>query len=64
MQVHESVTYFIMYSYNFRWPVRTQRILDSKVYQWQRRTPAMAAGLTDHVWSLAEWIARPSVQQK
>jgi IS1 family transposase len=22
--------------------------------QWQRRTPAMAAGLTDHVWSLQE----------
>jgi hypothetical protein len=24
------------------------------VKQWRQRTPAMAAGLTDHVWSLRE----------
>jgi len=29
---------------------------------WQRRTPAMAAGLTDHVWSLAEWLRFPAVK--
>jgi len=27
----------------------------------ERRTPAMAAGLTDHVWSLSEWIRFPVV---
>ena len=27
-QVHEAVTYFTMYSYNFCWPVRTLRIQD------------------------------------
>src|ERR1022692_1896715 len=62
-QVHQAVTYFTMYSYNFCWPVRTLRIRESAAHPWQQRTPAMAAGLTDHVWSLAEWSARPSVQR-
>jgi methyl-accepting chemotaxis protein WspA len=31
---------------------------------WQRRTPAMAAGLTDHVWSLRERLAFPVCQRK
>ena len=61
--VHEAATYFTMYSYNFCWPVRTLRIRESKDHPWQPRTPAMVAGLTDHVWSLAEWLARPSVQR-
>ena len=61
--VHQAVTYFTMYSYNFCWPVRTlrQRGPDEK---WQERTPAMAAGLTDHVWTLAEWLTLPAVQRK
>lgn len=60
-QVHDSVTYFTMYTYNFCWPVRTLRIQDSDG-NWQQRTPAMAAGLTDHVWSLWEWLTCPAVQ--
>jgi hypothetical protein len=28
---------------------------------YRKRTPAMAAGLTDHVWSMAEWITFPAV---
>jgi IS1 family transposase len=63
-QVHEAVTYFTMYSYNYCWPVRTLRVRESAAHPWQQRTPAMAAGLTDHVWSLAEWLARPSAQRK
>lgn len=62
-QVHQAVTYFTMYSYNFCWPVRTLRIRASEEHPWQPRTPAMMAGLTDHVWSLAEWLAWPSVQR-
>ena len=30
--------------------------------RWQQRTPAMAAGLADHVWSLKEWLTFPAVQ--
>ena len=62
-QVHEAVTWFTMYSYNFCWPVATLRIRESAADPWQQRSPAMAAGLTDHVWPLAEWLARPSVQR-
>jgi hypothetical protein len=60
--VHEAVTYFTMYSYNFCWSVRTLRQRDSD-NRWQPRTPAMAVGLTDHVWSLWEWLTYPAVQQ-
>ena len=49
---------FSYFSYNFCWPVRTLRIQD-KEKRWQKRTPAMAAGLTNHVWSLSEWLAYP-----
>jgi IS1 family transposase len=62
-QVHEAVTYFTMYSYNFCWPVRTLRAKRPDGH-WQARTPAMAAGLTDHVWSLSEWLAHPAVQRE
>jgi IS1 family transposase len=60
-QVHNAVTYFTMYSYNFCWPVRTLRVRQT-TGEWQQRTPAMAAGLADHVWSLTEWLTFPVVQ--
>jgi len=61
--VHEAVTYLTMYSYNFCWAVRTLRRRVKGEAHWQPCTPAMAAGLTDHVWSLAEWLAFPTVQR-
>jgi IS1 family transposase len=61
--VHEAVTYFTMYSYNFCWPVRTLRVKGADG-AWEARTPAMAAGLADHVWSLAEWLTYPAVQRE
>ena len=58
-EVHTALTYFTRYSYNFCWPVRTLRQkLGRKRYR--PRTPAMVAGLTDHVWSLREWLTYPS----
>jgi IS1 family transposase len=60
---HESVTYLTMYVYNFCWPVRTLRVKDEEG-RWRRRSPAMAAGLADHVWSIPEWLAFPSVRRK
>jgi IS1 family transposase len=62
-EVHEAVSLFTLYSYNFCWPVRTLRQRQSKK-RWQQRTPAMAAGLTDHVWSMAEWLTYPGAQRK
>jgi hypothetical protein len=59
--MHESMTYFTKYSSNFCWPVRTLRER-TESDQWRKRTPAMAAGLADHVWSLKEWLTFPAVQ--
>jgi IS1 family transposase len=60
-RMHEAMTYFTKYSYNFCWPVRTLRERTG-AGGWQKRTPAMAAGLTDHVWSLTEWLTFPAIQ--
>ena len=61
--MHRAATNFSYFSYNFCWPVETLRQKDADG-RWQRRTPAMAAGLTDHVWSLSEWLAFPAVQRR
>jgi IS1 family transposase len=61
-KVHESMSYFARYRYNFCWPVRTLRARDAEGH-WQQRTPAMSAGLTDHIWSMHEWITFPVVQR-
>jgi hypothetical protein len=42
--------------------VRTLRERDDEG-RWRQRTPAMAAGLTDHVWTMGEWIKTPAVQR-
>jgi len=57
--VHAAMTYFTMYSYNFCWCVRTLREQIGP-RRYRPRTPAMAAGLADHVWSLEEWLLFPS----
>ena len=61
--VHRAASMFSHFSYNFCWPVRTLRRREVEG-RWLKRTPAMAAGLTDHVWSLSEWLAYPAVQRK
>ena len=60
-RVHEAMTFPTMYAYNFRWAVRTLRMKDDEG-RWKRRSPAMAAGLADHVWTWREWFTRPAVQ--
>lgn len=62
-ETHRAATTFSYFSYNYCWPVRTlrQKGLDGR---WRPRTPAMAAGLADHVWSLAEWLTFPGVQRR
>jgi hypothetical protein len=62
-EAHEAATYFTLYSYNFCWPVRSLRARPPDG-PWQPRTPAMAAGLTDHVWSLAEWLRFPAIKRE
>jgi hypothetical protein len=62
-EVHESVSRFVIYSDHFSWSVRTLRQRGPEG-RWQPRTPAMAAGLADHLWSLAEWLTFPGAQHK
>lgn len=58
LQMHNAVSYFIGFSYNFCWPVRTLslRLKENGIIH---RTPAMVAGLTDHIWTLEEWCTFP-----
>jgi hypothetical protein len=58
MDIHDAVTYFVSYSYNFCWPVRTLR--DRARHGSAPCTPAMSARLADHVWSLEEWVTLPA----
>lgn len=58
---HNASTYFTLYSYNFCWPVHSLRESIGE-RRYRRRTPAMAAGLTDHVWTMKEWATFPAVR--
>jgi hypothetical protein len=62
-EVHEAMSYFTAYSYNFCWPVRTLRE-GSRRKGYRQRTPAMAAGLADHIWTLEEWLSFPAAQRQ
>lgn len=57
--IHNASTYFSMYSYNFCWPVRTLRHPAARGPSGPC-TPAMAAGLADHVWTVREWLTYPT----
>ena len=57
--LHHAASYFIGYTYNFCWCVRTLRV-QGRDGGYEQRTPAMAAGLADHVWSLQEWVTYPA----
>ena len=61
--IHKAVTYFTMYCDNFCWSVRTLSLRNA-AGQMQDRPPAMVADLTDHAWSLAEWLNFPTVQRE
>lgn len=43
--------------YNFTRPVRTLRVaVEAAERRWQERSPMMAAGLTDHLWTVRELL--------
>jgi len=54
--VHGAATCFSLYSYNFCWAVRTLRRPDG---QKGKCSPAMSAGLSDHLWTIKEWLQFP-----
>jgi hypothetical protein len=60
LSFHEACTWLVVMWYNFGWCVRTLR---QKVQEdpprYHYRTPAIAAGLADHPWTMEELLRYP-----
>jgi hypothetical protein len=55
MQMHVHAIDFFQAWYNLVKPHQSLRVrVDDGIRKWKQRTPLMAEGLTDHVWSLQE----------
>ena len=54
---HVAMSWFGASYYNFCRPHRGLRTKENG--RWSRRTPGMAAGLSDHVWDLREFMRHP-----
>jgi len=60
LSYHEACTWLVVVWYNFGWCVRTLREkVQEEPPRYQYRTPAMAAGLSDHAWTMHELLAYP-----
>jgi len=46
-------------AYNVCWTQESLRLRASEGRKWLERTPAMAAGLTDHAWTMDEMLRYP-----
>ncbi len=55
----ESGMWLVGCAYNFCWAHESLRLRAIGGYKWQERTPAMAAGLTNHAWTLDEVLRYP-----
>ena len=56
--------YLVGCAYNFGWEHDSLWIAapTGDRLKWRERTPAMAAGLADHVWTPKEWLSFPAIQ--
>jgi hypothetical protein len=65
LSLHEACTWLVVVWYNFGWCVRTLR---QKVQEdpprYHYRTPAMAAGLADHAWTMHALLSYPLYPSK
>jgi hypothetical protein len=60
LSFHEASTWLVVVWYNFGWCVRTLRQqVQEDPPRYHYRTPAMAAGLADHVWTMHELLCYP-----
>ncbi len=55
----ESGMWLVGCAYNWCWTHESLRLRAIGGRKWQERTPAMAAGLTDHAWTLDEVLRYP-----
>lgn len=56
---HAAMSWFAVAYYNFCRPYLGLRV--KRDGRWSRRTPAMAASISDHVWSLRAFMRHPFV---
>jgi IS1 family transposase len=65
LSFHIAVTWLCVVAYNFAWTPRTlrQRVQDEPP-RYCHRSPAMAAGLTEQLWSLEQILRFPMYQQR
>jgi hypothetical protein len=60
LSFHEACTWLVVTWYNFGWCVRTLRQkVQADPPRYHYRTPAMAAGLADHAWTMRELLCYP-----
>jgi hypothetical protein len=60
LRLHEACTWLVVVWYNFGWCVRTLRQpVQETPPRYKQRTPAMAAGLSDHPWTMEELLRYP-----
>jgi hypothetical protein len=60
LSFHEACTWLVVVWYNFGWCVRTLREkVQEEPPRYHYRTPAMAAGLADHAWTMHELLGYP-----
>jgi len=65
LSFHAACTWLVVLWYNFGWCVRTLRQkVQEEPPRYKQRTPAMAAGLADHPWAMAELLRYPLYPQK
>lgn len=60
LSLHEAATWLVVLWYNFGWQVRTlrEKVQDDPP-RYKHRTPAMAAGLADHAWTMEDLLRHP-----
>ena len=60
LSFHEACTWLVVMWYNFGWCVRTLRQkVEEDPPRYHSRTPAMAAGLAEHAWTMHELLSYP-----
>jgi IS1 family transposase len=61
LEQHVAMSWFAVSYYNFCRPHLGLRLREGG--RWRVRTPAVAAGITDHVWSIREFMHDPLIHQ-
>lgn len=60
---HVAMTWLMVTHYNFCWAHRMLRVRGND-HHFTARSPGMAAGITDHVWSIDELLTRHVLSQR